>query len=325
MYCSIHHVTRFRYSGPVSESIMEVRTRPRTDGNQRCLAFELAVQPRATIFTSRDALGNWIHHFDVPGGHQQLTITSHAMVEIHPPPPLPDRLADGDSPEAIAAAWAAVAAAGREDMEMLVPSHFARPCPGLDALAAQLGLSHAEDPLPLLHRASQAIHLHFAYVPSSTQVDSPIDRALASRQGVCQDFAHILIALLRPLGIASRYVSGYLRHRDTDQSAEGATHAWVETLLPGLGWVGWDPTNNTIATEGHVRVALGRDYADVPPTRGVFKGEAGSLLSVGVRVSPSDAPPPDEDLLAEIAEGTSSPAAIPSDAQQLHQQQQQQQ
>ena len=134
--------------------------------------------------------------------------------------------------------------------------------------------------------------------PKARGVDSPIDHALESRQGVCQDFAHIMIALTRRIGIPCRYVSGYLFHKagDKTRSAEGATHAWVETLLPGLGWVGLDPTNNVLAGERHVRTSVGRDYADVPPTKGVFKGSADSQLLVAVHVAPSDAPPLEPEL-----------------------------
>jgi transglutaminase-like putative cysteine protease len=119
------------------------------------------------------------------------------------------------------------------------------------------------------------------------RVDSPIDHALESRQGVCQNFAHIMIGLTRRIGIPCRYVSGYLFHKagDKTRSAEGATHAWVETLLPGLGSVGLDPTNNVLADDRHVRTAVGRDYADVPPTKGVLKGSADSQLLVAVQVA----------------------------------------
>ena len=135
-------------------------------------------------------------------------------------------------------------------------------------------------------------------MPNSTKVDSPIEDALRRRQGVCQDFAHIMIALVRRLQIPCRYVSGYMFHRDEDdekqdRSLEGASHAWVEALVPRLGWVAFDPTNNLVGGDRHIRVAIGRDYADVPPTRGVYKGEAHSELSVAVTVSPSDAPPPE--------------------------------
>jgi transglutaminase-like putative cysteine protease len=134
----------------------------------------------------------------------------------------------------------------------------------------------------------------FAYVPQSTKVDSPIDEALNTRQGVCQDFAHIMIALVRRLNVPCRYVSGYMFHRDEkekDRSLEGASHAWVEALMPRLGWVAFDPTNNLVGADRHIRVAIGRDYADVPPTRGVYKGDAHSELSVAVTVSPADKEP----------------------------------
>jgi transglutaminase-like putative cysteine protease len=142
----------------------------------------------------------------------------------------------------------------------------------------------------LLIELNQAIYDWFQYVPNSTKVDSPIDDALEARKGVCQDFSHIMIALARRLRIPCRYVSGYLFHeaKDKDRSLESASHAWVEALLPKLGWTAFDPTNNLIGGDRHIRVALGRDYADVPPTRGVYKGEAQSELTVSVTVAASD-------------------------------------
>ncbi len=145
--------------------------------------------------------------------------------------------------------------------------------------------------MSLLRRLTADIAERFAYSPKSTRVDSPIDEALETRAGVCQDFAHIMIALARQAGIPCRYVSGYLFHRpdSLDRSSDGATHAWVEALLPDLGWIGFDPTNNLIVGDRHIRVAVGRDYADVPPTRGVFKGKSAvrSELAVAVSVGPA--------------------------------------
>jgi len=145
------------------------------------------------------------------------------------------------------------------------------------------------------------MYARFEYSPSTTRVDSRIDEALRARRGVCQDFSHIFIALARHLGIPTRYVSGYLFGDESasDRSTEGATHAWAEALMPGLGWVGFDPTNNVIAGERHIRVAIGRDYADVPPTRGVYKGGAKSALAVAVEVAPSSAPTALEPMLPE--------------------------
>ena len=133
-------------------------------------------------------------------------------------------------------------------------------------------------------------------------MNSPIEASLTSRQGVCQDFAHIMIAMVRRLRIPCRYVSGYLYHGDqnNDRSADGATHAWVEALLPGFGWVGFDPTNNLMAGSRHIRTAVGRDYADVPPTLGTMKGRAETELQVRVRVIPSQTLlPPDDDFAAD--------------------------
>ncbi len=146
-------------------------------------------------------------------------------------------------------------------------------------------------PLTVLRDLNRAIYQTFEYVPQSTRVDSPIDEALRLRKGVCQDYAHIMITLVRHLRIPCRYVSGYLfqQHRNLERSPSDAMHAWVEAYLPNLGWVGFDPTNDTLADERHVRVAVGRDYADVPPTHGVFRGNAGSELSVIVRLAPSQA------------------------------------
>ena len=157
-----------------------------------------------------------------------------------------------------------------------------------------------DDPLTVLHQINEQMYNHFEYVPKSTKVDSPIDLALLTHAGVCQDFAHIMITLVRSkLRLPCRYVSGYLHHghTDHDRSVNSATHAWVEALLPELGWVGFDPTNWLVAGDRHIRTAIGRDYADVPPTHGIFRGRANSELTVAVRVMPSEeAPPLDQEL-----------------------------
>jgi len=283
MYYSILHKTRFRYSAPVTESHTEVRMCPRSEGNQRLVEFRLATTPLAQIQRYHDWLGNEVYHFDVAATHRQLLIIAEAIVQLTPPPPLPDRLDH--------TAWCALdrlAEAGEHCWDFLMPSHFIQATPALIDLACEFGLTRRVDPLSLLRELTAQIANTFAYAPQTTRVDSPIDEALLARRGVCQDFAHIMIALVRHIGIPCRYVSGYLFHRteDHDRSAEDATHAWVEAFLPELGWVGFDPTNNLIAGERHIRVAVGRDYADVPPTRGVYRGQATSQLEVGVKVLP---------------------------------------
>src|SRR5687767_6442567 len=289
MFYAIRHVTRYRYSRPVWQSIMEVRMHPRTDQAQRCFTFQLSVNPKARIFTFSDYLGNHVHHFDLPAHHRALTIVADPLPSALPLEAwgdLDQQIVDGDH-------W-----------PMLMPSHYARSSPQLEDFARELGLAgRAErDPLTLLTDVADGIHGAFEYVKKSTGVNSPIEVSLESRQGVCQDFSHIMIAVVRNLGIPCRYVSGYLYHDELhhDRSAEGASHAWVEALLPGLGWVGFDPTNGVIAGSRHIRTAVGRDYADVPPTIGTMKGRAETELQVRVRVAASQTLlPPDEEFAAD--------------------------
>ncbi len=320
MFYSIKHSTRFRYSGTVSESIMEIRKRPRAEGFQNCRSFELFVNPRRRVLSYKDYLGNMVHHFDVPSPHRQLLIRSEALVDMQPQPPLPESL-DPDS-------WRDldVQIAGGDYWEMLMPSQFVQPTELLDKLARELNVVRRDDPMSLFRELNYKIYNAMEYVPKSTKVDSPIDEALQNRKGVCQDFTHIFAALGRKLGVPCRYVSGYLYHEGegNERSSESATHAWVDVLLPGLGWVGFDPTNNQLAGERHIRTAIGRDYADVPPTKGVFKGRAQSELTVSVRVCPVEAPAPPEQELFSTEEWITE-TREENEAEAIRQQQQQQQ
>lgn len=283
MYYTIRHITRFRYSKPISESIMEVRMQPYSEGNQHCLDFRLYTSPRAHIMAYRGEFGNRVHHFDIPNSHNQLTIRAESLVDITAPPPLPLALDEQ--------AWDALNALTANDAywDTLMPSRFATPTELLRELLLELDVQRRADPLTVLRDLNSAIYRTFDYSPQTTRADSPIDEALRLRKGVCQDFAHIMIALVRHLGIPCRYVSGYLlqQGRDQEHATSEAMHAWVEAYLPDLGWISFDPTNNTLADERHVRVAIGRDYADVPPTHGVFRGKTESELAVTIRIAPS--------------------------------------
>lgn len=315
MHLSINHVTKFRYSAPITESIMELRMQPLSEGPQRCLKFDLSLKPPARASSYRDHFGNAVEHFDIPGRHTQLVINASSLIESLPRPELPEAL----DPKA----WDELDALvdGGDFWDMLMPSHFAQPTDALLDFARELDLRRHDDPLTVLRELNTAIYNAFDYVPQSTTADSPIDEALGTRKGVCQDYSNIMIALVRHLRVPCRYVSGYLFHRVeyNDRSAQDATHAWVEALLPELGWVGFDPTNNLPAGQRHIRVAVGRDYFDVPPTRGVFKGAAESELSVAVQVKPAEEPDSEEALrlIAVLNK--------PSEAEQAAQQQQQQQ
>lgn len=279
MLYHVRHITRFQYTTPIAESITEVRMHPLTTAQQHCPVYQLQVRPAARIFEYVDVLGNVVHHFTQPGVHQSLAITALSEVQVQPRDLPPSSL----SPEA----WQAIDAAAEsgEFWEMLEPSEFTTRTARLDELAHELDVTRRLDPLSLLYELNSGLHHTFAYDDKSTDVDSPIDEALLHRRGVCQDLTHIMLALVRNyLHIPCRYVSGYLYHRRDDRSADGATHAWMQAWLPDLGWVGFDPTNNLLQGERHIEVAIGREYPDVPPTRGVYKGNAGSDLTVTVRI-----------------------------------------
>ena len=320
MRYTVYHLTHFRYDAPVSESVMEVRMQPRTESMQRCLRFELATTPRSRVFAYQDPEGNVVHHFDVPARHRELTVVAESVVEFVSDIAIPQKCDPS--------MWALLDESGTRErfFEFLEPSHFARPTEALVAFGGELGLSREVDPMSLLRRLKHQLYDAFEYAPKSTRVDSPIDDALAARRGVCQDFAHVMIALVRGMGIPCRYVSGYLyhNHKGDERSVDGASHAWIEAWLPSLGWIGIDPTNKTLAMDRHIRVAIGRDYHDVPPTRGAFKGNARSELGVAVRVQTTDAPIEPSDVMPALYWAAPEPEPDPTLVDEEQEQQQQQ-
>ena len=244
-YYSIQHLTRFDYAHPVCESAMEVRMQPRGDGNQRCLTFSLSVSPRCRVFSYRDHLANQVHHFDIPGDHRQLVVVAHSLVEQQPLGQIPNRLTP--------AAWQEldVLLAQGDFWEMLLPSTFAEPTEALRALAAEWRITRRDDPLSMLHEISRNVFNNFEYLPRSTKVDSPIDVALGAKRGVCQDFAHIMIALARMVGIPCRYVSGYLCHGDEPEIGSAMSEMRRAPRMRGWrlfcrGWAGWDSIRRMI-------------------------------------------------------------------------------
>lgn len=286
MQYRIRHLTRFVYTSAVRESVMELRMQPLEHERQRSLSFHVSTTHRARVFAYRDHFGNVVHYFDIPARHNKLEVSVESAVDVQAAADLPKRLPAG--------CWDAVDAMveSGEHLDWLLPSRFAARSASLDQFALAIGFRRSEDPLTLLRTLNSTIFSQFSYEPRTTRVDSPIDEALRARAGVCQDFTHIMIALTRGVGIPARYVSGYIAPRESqhDRAGDNTTHAWMEALLPELGWIGFDPTNNAIAGHRHIAVAVGRDYSDVPPTRGVFKGDAGSELSVAVAVTPATSP-----------------------------------
>lgn len=288
----VRHVTRYRYENEIAENVMEVRKQPLTRENQRCMSFQIRVKPNAKLSDYTEYLGNVVHSFDIPQPHNEMTLTAESLVEVRTPEELPERcdLSGWDELKALEGKT--------EFLDFILFSPLVQPNQKLSELFEQLKPQDGEDPLSYLKRINGEVSKRLNYEPLSTQVDSSVEDALEKGKVVCQDFSHVMIGLGRLAGIPCRYVSGYLYHADGcgDRSCTDSTHAWMEAFLPGLGWVGFDPTNNQLVGDRHIVIAVGRDYKDVPPTRGVFRGFSAAELSVAVQVNPADATHHDDDF-----------------------------
>ena len=281
------HVTEFQYDGPVSESYNEVRLRPLHDDRQSCLSFRLATSPATRVTAYHDAYGNWVHQFNVLSEHRHLKIEAESVVLAHENPIAP-------SPLALSELASRPAEIADDYYDFLTPTAYVPDLSELRDLASEAE-RRSDGTIPSFATAvSDLIHERFRYVKGATHVHSSIRDALSLNAGVCQDFAHVALGVLRARGIPARYVSGYLVPSDAaepqaklEQVIGGqASHAWAEYLIPGEDWFAVDPTLGAPVGMRHVRIAYGRDYGDVAPVRGVYKGQAGQRLSVDVQVCP---------------------------------------
>jgi transglutaminase-like putative cysteine protease len=269
MKLEIVHTTRYRYSGPIAETVMEVRLRPMDGNGQRCLDFELDVSAGIKPRTYRDGYGNNVHYFNLVRPHTSLSVTSRSVVETG--------LEIDRSP-------------GEELVhDFLRYRAPVKDVPGIREMASRHPISDrtsAESVELALDELTRAISRDFAYDRAVTNVYSSVDEVLALRAGVCQDFAHLFIAVARAMGVPARYVSGYIhsgRAAGGARSVAPASHAWAEAWAPGRGWVGYDATHPVRTTDHHVRLAVGRDYSDAAPTRGIYVGSASGTMDVSVR------------------------------------------
>jgi transglutaminase-like putative cysteine protease len=282
------HVTEFHYDGIVSESYNVVRLRPRDDEAQTCLSFKLQSDPAAHASTYIDQWGNAVHTFNVLSRHRVLRIETHSLVHVTPPPPLPTERVS-------LAALDAMGDSLDEHFDFLAPTAYVPHPELLQEIVGEAERAGAGTQSGFVQAVASLIHDRFRYVKGATHVQSTVMDAVATGSGVCQDFAHVALAVVRMRGIPARYVSGYLVPSSATNDEPGAedviggqaSHAWIEAFLPGFGWFGLDPTLGESVGPRHVRVAYGRDYADAAPVRGVYKGHAGQQLFVDVGVRPA--------------------------------------
>ena len=288
MLLELKHHTELNYDSWISESVMELRVAPRTEMYQHRLSFDLAVGPPTSVAPYFDWLGNTVHAMQINGFHDHIRIVATTVIEVDRPiTPL----------GLIAESWPM---RPPEDYALIDFLDFGGPVQKSDELVAlvkEIGIANGTNLGEVFTRMMEFFDRNFAYEKGVTTAASPISEILLHRKGVCQDFTHLFIAVARQLGIPARYVSG-LVHPDSDR-IRGAlqTHAWCELFLPSMGWVAIDPTNKRLVGSNYVTIAVGRDFRDVAPNKGVYRGRAKESIHVEVTSNVLDEVP--SELAAE--------------------------
>src|SRR5262245_6860589 len=273
MKLRVEHSTVFSYEEPITEAYTELRLCPSDGSGQRCLKFKLVIEPESEVMQYYDRFGNLVHQFDTLQSHHSLVVKARS--DVH----LSDTFADYQRELSPLDNFDYLSTSSytpiNEQIRAFAQSHLVPD----DATATVLSLMHA------LHRSLK-------YERGATDVRTTAPEALNLGRGVCQDFAHIMLAACRAVGIPARYVSGYLYNPKSDSLADSAqpngqaaSHAWIDAFVNQSAWLSVDPTHDCLQTMNYVRVAVGRDYSDVPPTRGLYKGQAKESLDVKVAVS----------------------------------------
>ena len=322
---TVHHETRYAYTAPVSQSWQLARLTPRTLPWQRLLSYSLQIEPKADERRDElDSFGNMVTHFGLHGAHRMLRVRMECLVEVSERPavdavPVPmvqqqtalrgDATAPVQMPMQVQVqvqtsasapllAWEAVREAIRREPQLddLVPASMSEPTPLVPLsegarLYASASFARGRPWLEALTELMGRIHDDFEFEPGATTVSTSVDEVLHQKRGVCQDFAHLMLACLRGHGLPARYVSGYLL-TDPPPGMErlmgaDASHAWVAAYSPQHGWVEFDPTNNQLADQRYITLTWGADFADVVPLRGVIFGGGDQRMDVEVSVIPS--------------------------------------
>lgn len=270
MRCEIRHTTEYFYPKPAWDSFNQVRLHPSQEARQTVRSFHLHVTPDAEITSHKDYFGAIVHHVHVHEPHTHLLIEAQAIVDTHALP--------APGPTAVST----LRAERRKNTEFLVASPRV-PAGDWPELFGVTRPAPTDDLPDFLMDLTTHLNRRFTYDTKATNVRTPLAEFAQHGRGVCQDFTHAMLGITRQLGIPARYVSGYL-YSGGDMLGAEATHAWVECLIPGYGWLGYDPTNNCIAREKHVKIGHGREYSDISPVRGTYYGGGQGKLDVAVRV-----------------------------------------
>lgn len=274
----IQHITKYEYDRPIKESVNEIKIYPANIPAQKIIEHELKITGGPEIFTFQDYWGNKTGNFNLLSQHQDLVIESRLIIETEPNilGEFPTKSIENTTIDL-------------NDLQLLQYTRGSAVSEKSFLESVLLSIYTPDKSIAALAIAcSEFIYKNFTYIKGITTIETTVDEIIAHRAGVCQDFAHILLELLRTMQIPARYVSGYICPNKNGMRGEGATHAWVEFFIPDFGWVGIDPTNNALVGNHHVKLAVGRDFTDCTPIKGTFKGPAYQQLSVFVSVGYED-------------------------------------
>ncbi|MCG9792033.1 transglutaminase family protein [Flavobacterium algicola] len=276
----IVHITKYQYNWPIKESINEIRLYPYNFANQDVLQFQLLITNNPEVAVSTDSFGNQVGNFSTLESHSELVIESRMLVRVNHSLKIPE--IDHDTIQDLE----------NEKTKSISLLRYSYP----DTITKQNVIEEilkeieieGKSIVTLAQECSSYIYNRFTYSKGITTIYTTIDEILETREGVCQDFAHVLLQLMRTLGIPARYVSGYICPNKAGLRGEGATHAWVEIYSPTQGWLGIDPTNNIWTMDNHVKLAVGLNFSDCSPVKGTYKGVAVQTLSVFVSIGYED-------------------------------------
>lgn len=313
----IVHITKYQYNWPIKESINEIRLFPHHFENQDVLQYQLLITQSPIVEISRDYYGNRVGNFNNLEAHEEMTIESRMLVRVNHSLKIPE--IDSTTVQDLAS----------EKENSILLQRLSYPETILKQKKIDLILKKINSPeksiITIAQECNDYIFKNFTYTKGITNIETTVDEILEIRKGVCQDFAHVLLQLLRTAGIPARYVSGYICPNESGLRGEGATHAWVEIYTPTQGWLGLDPTNNIWTMDNHVKLSVGRNFSDCTPVKGTFKGFARQTLSVCVSIGYEDGRQFEEINDVQLQEVTVEEQVQLDYIEQLHQQQQQQQ
>ncbi|WP_404405572.1 transglutaminase domain-containing protein [Jeotgalibacillus malaysiensis] len=267
MKYEITHINSFNYTTTVDQSMNEIRLKPRTDECQRLLAYRTELTPAALTKEYQDIWGNNVESFFIAEMHQSLEVKTISTISIQRSPFI-ERI--DYSPEMKSIFHSKIFR--QQYLPFLNQTMYTYVTQDqVNKVVNEIG--NTENPVRFSLDLMKYVYDLFTYDPEATDVNTKATESIEDCKGVCQDYAHVMIGLLRAHNIPARYISGYLYvGEDSALVGDAATHAWVEVMVPGIGWVGLDPTNNVEALENHIRIGVGRDYADVSPLQGVYRG-----------------------------------------------------